>query len=158
MRISRHKEHRLDEKKQIRGTRKNAQQPGYIIQDIVHKSKSDAGENKGKNRLSRTVTVVRYPIGERRVATECSGSAFERCLRKFGERGNRAKKGLKKRVQCRRETRRLILKGKNPADEREKGHQHREMNGPISAPWGVRVGEWAVALPSLRDYIRVTHF
>lgn len=72
-------------------------------------------------------------------------------------REEREPEGLQKRVQCRRETRRLILKGKNPADEREKGHQHREMNGPINTPWGVRVGEWAVALPSLRHYIPVTH-
>jgi hypothetical protein len=31
-----------------------------------------------KKRSSRTVTVVRFPIGEERVDTECAESAFER--------------------------------------------------------------------------------
>lgn len=57
--------------------------PGYIIQDIVHKSKtrreSTPTEKEVQDRSSRTVTVVRFPIGERRVDTGCAESAFERC-------------------------------------------------------------------------------
>lgn len=56
-------------------------QPEYIIQDIVRKEQNDAGVKTSPRRLSRTVTVVRVPIGERRrVEAECAESAFERCF------------------------------------------------------------------------------
>lgn len=62
---------------------KTKQAPGYIIQDIVHKSKtrreSTPTEKEVQDRSSRAVTAVRFPIGERRVDTGCAESAFERC-------------------------------------------------------------------------------
>lgn len=45
----------------------------------MHQSRKDADEElQIKIGLSRTVTVVRFPIGERRVDSRCAERAFER--------------------------------------------------------------------------------
>lgn len=45
----------------------------------MHQSRKDAdGELQVEIGLSRTVTVVRFPIGERKVDSRCAERAFER--------------------------------------------------------------------------------
>jgi hypothetical protein len=63
-------------------SKKKKKNTKYIIQDIVHPNRIDADFNTagqiGFFWDSRTVTVVRFPIEERRVETECAERAFER--------------------------------------------------------------------------------
>ena len=55
--------------------------PDILYRISCAKSKTTPkGESESQEVFSRTVTVVRFPIGERRrVGAECAESAFERC-------------------------------------------------------------------------------